>query len=151
MPAATQAGVFGIGGLPSRRSGPQIGLQVARRDAHKDAERVVGLTEQDLECGDGRAGLLQDGPRLLDVEPCRRADAEFLGRQGQHAFLNPDVVARDLDSLLGDAILHVIRGHVGEQGHERGVVVFHRCIESWHWTTRCSGGCGPTDQAPSSG
>ena len=130
MPAATQAGVFGIGELPSVGPGPEIGLQVARRDAHQDAERVVGLAEQDLLAGDGRAGLLQDGPRLLDVELGRRADAELLRGEGQDALLNPDVVSRDLDPLLGDAVLHVVRGHVGEQRHERRVVVLDRCIQA---------------------
>ena len=122
--------MFGIGELPSGGPGPRSACEVARRDAHQDAERVVGLAQQDLERGDGRACLLQDRPRLLDVEPGRRADAELLGREGQHAFLNPDVVSRDLDPLLGDPVLHVVGGHVGEEGHERRVVVFHRCIQT---------------------
>ena len=108
-----------------RRPRPQIGREVSRRGAHQGAERIIGLAEHDLECGDRGAGLLEYGPRLLDVEPGRRADAEFLGRECKHTFLNPDVVLRDLDPLLGDPVLHVIRGDVGEEGHERGVVVFH--------------------------
>ena len=108
----------------------QLRLQVAWRHAEQRAECVVGLTERDLKRRDGRTGLLQDGPRLLHVKPGRGADPEFLLGKGQDSLLNPDVVARDLDPLLGDPILHVVRGHVRQQGHQGRVVVFHRSIEA---------------------
>ena len=107
----------------------ELRLQIARRDAQQDTERVVRLTEHDLEGRDGRAGLFQDGPGLFHVEPGRRADPELLLDEGQDALLNPDVVAGDLDPLLGDPVLHVIRGHVGQQGHQGGIVVFDRSIQ----------------------
>ena len=84
----------------------------------------------DLQGGDGRAGLLQDGPRLLHVEPGRGADPEFLLGEGQDSLLDPDVVPRDLDALLGDPILHVVRGHVRQQGHQGCVIVLHRSIQA---------------------
>ena len=130
MPVATQAGVLGIGLLPSVGPRAQLRLQVARRHAKQRAECVVGLTELDLKRRDGRTGLLQDGPRLLHVEPGRRADPEFLLGEGQDALLDPDVVPRDLDPLLGDSILHVVRGHVRQQGHQGCVIVLHRCIQA---------------------
>ena len=130
MPVATQAGVFGIGLLPSCGPRAQLRLQVARRHAEQRAERVVGLPERDLQRRDGRTGLLQDGPRLLHVEPGRGADPEFLLGEGQDALLDPDVVPRDLDPLLGDPILHVVRGHVRQQGHQGCVIVLHRSIQA---------------------
>ena len=130
MPAATQPGVFGIGELPSGGAGPQIGLEVTRRHAHKDTECVVGLSEQDLQPGDCGSGLFQDGPCLFDVELGRRADAEPLLGEGENALLNPDVVSRDLDPLLGDPVLHIVRSDVREKCDERRVVILHRCIET---------------------
>ena len=130
MPVATQAGVFGIGLLPSAGPGPSSGSR--SRGGMPSRVQSVSLACPSVICKrrDGRTGLLQDGPRLLHVEPGRRADPEFLLGEGQDSLLDPDVVPGDLDPLLGDPILHVIRGHVRQQGHQGCVVVLHRSIQA---------------------
>ena len=130
MPVATQAGVFGIGALPSSGPGPSSGSR--SRGGMPSSVQSVSLAcpSCDLQRGDGRAGLLQDGPRLLHVKPGRGADPEFRLGEGQDSLLDPDVVPRDLDALLGDPILHVVRGDVRQQGHQGCVIVLHRSIQA---------------------
>src|SRR5205814_996644 len=84
----------------------QLGLQIAGRGAQQNTEGVGGLPEDDLQGGDRRAGLFQDGSCLLYVQVCPRSDLEALFGEGQDALLNLDVVARDFDALLGNAILY---------------------------------------------
>ena len=92
----------------------QLRLKVARGGPEEDAERVVGLAQLDLQGRDGRPGLLQDGLRLLDVEPGRRPDAELLVGEREDSLLDLNIALGDPDPLLGHAILHVVRGDVGE-------------------------------------
>src|SRR5260221_6205368 len=112
------------------RPWPQLWLEFARRAAEEGTECVVRLPQRDLKGGNGRSSLLQNSPRLIHVELRRRSDSESLLGKGQDPLLNSHVVLRDSDSLLGNAILHVIRGDVGEQGHEGIVVVLDRCIQT---------------------
>ena len=93
MPAATQAGVFGIGETAQRRARSQVGPEIARREAHQDAERVVGLAEHDL-----RAGMVDRvcsstvracSTSSLVVVPTRNFS---LGKR-EDAFLDPNVVS----------------------------------------------------------
>ena len=49
---------------------------------------------------------------------------------GHDLLLLLDVVARDLDPLLGHPELHVIRRHVGQERHQGVVVVFDRSVEA---------------------
>ena len=54
---------------------------------------------------------------------------KLVGRQLKRLALNLDVRPRVDEPLLERAILHVVRGHVGEEHDEHIVVVFDRGIE----------------------
>jgi hypothetical protein len=86
---------------------------------------------------------VQHGFRLFHVEPGPRADLEARLGEGQDALLNPDVVLCDLDPLLGNAVLHVIRRRVGQQRHQGIVIVFDRSVQTG--TGRFD---GPAEAAP---
>ena len=130
MPAATQAGVFGIGELPSAGPGPRSAAR-SRGGLPTRVQRVSLAWPSRI----SSAGIVE---RVCSrtVRACSTSSRvvvptrNFSRREGQHAFLNPDVVSRDLDPLLGDPILHVIRGHVGEERDERRVVILHGCIQT---------------------
>ena len=130
MPVATQAGVFGMGGLPSSGPGPRTGSRSCGGIPSRVQNVSFAWPRRDLQGGDGRAGLLQDGPRLFHIEPIGRADPESLLGDGQNPLLDSDVVPGDLDPLLGDSILHVIRGHVRQQRHQGIIVAFDGRIQS---------------------
>ena len=66
MPSATSGGAVGIG-PPA-----EPGLQVFRRDAQQDAQRVGVLPLGDLQFGDRGLGLLQRAAGLGHVELARR-------------------------------------------------------------------------------
>lgn len=74
--------------------------------------------------------MFQDGPRLFHVEASRlHANSESLFRQGKDALLDADVLLGNLDALLGNPELHVVRRHVGQQGYQGIVIAVQRCVQ----------------------
>ena len=63
------------------------------------------------------------------VDLGRGADALLLLGNGHEPLLNTQVVERDLDPQLGNAILHVVGCQVGQQRHQGVVVRFDRGIQ----------------------
>ena len=62
------------------------------------------------------ARLFQDGTGLVEVNLRHLFEADFylLLDHGEDVRLNANIVTGDLEALLGNAILHVIRRHVGQ-------------------------------------
>ena len=97
-------------------------VEVARRDAEQDRERVLGLPDAGLEVGDERARVFEQRGGLRRVEPGHLAGLELLVGDREAALLDRDVGVRDVEPLLERAELDVVRRHLGEQRHQHVVV-----------------------------
>ena len=74
--------------------------------------------------------MFQERSQLFNIDAGRGAHLELLIGESRELLLRPDVVAGNLDPHLGNPVLHVIRSHVGQQGHQRVIEVFDRSIQA---------------------
>ena len=106
-------------------------VQVDGRHAQQRTQPVLGLPQLDLQLRDLRCGLLPEEFYLVNVHGQRLGPpfGQLPSHQTKEYVLEFHVKSQPTDPLLQRADLHVIRGHVAQQGDQHVVVALDGGIQ----------------------